>query len=68
MLQIELLKLQYWAKESGARVVALEVPTERERYQWYFQRPDERIVGAPASLNEDDGDVYSPTPITAATT
>ena len=67
-LQIELLKLQAWAKESGeriviifegrdaagkggtikrfmehlnprgARVVALEVPTPRERTQWYFQR------------------------------
>jgi len=67
-LQIELLKLQAWVKESGerivivfegrdaagkggsikrftehlnprgARVVALEVPTERERTQWYFQR------------------------------
>ena len=22
----------------GARVVALEAPTERERHQWYFQR------------------------------
>ncbi|MFE7465497.1 polyphosphate kinase 2 [Streptomyces sp. NPDC057499] len=67
-LQIELLKLQYWVKEHGerivilfegrdaagkggtikrftehlnprgARVVALEKPTERERTQWYFQR------------------------------
>lgn len=67
-LQIELLKLQAWVKESGeriiilfegrdaagkggaikrftehmnprgARVVALEVPTEREKTQWYFQR------------------------------
>jgi hypothetical protein len=67
-LQIELLKLQAWVKESGqkiiilfegrdaagkggaikrfmehmnprgARVVALEIPTERERSQWYFQR------------------------------
>ncbi|MGR4009477.1 polyphosphate kinase 2 [Leucobacter sp. 1207-22] len=67
-LQIELLKLQAWVKESGekiviifegrdaagkggaikrftehlnprgARVVALEVPTERERTSWYFQR------------------------------
>lgn len=67
-LQIELLKLQAWVKESGekivilfegrdaagkggaikrfmehmnprgARVVALEVPTEREKSQWYFQR------------------------------
>jgi polyphosphate kinase len=68
LLQVELLKLQYWVKETGrrvvvlfegrdaagkgstikrftehlnprgARVVALEVPTERERNQWYFQR------------------------------
>jgi polyphosphate kinase 2 len=68
LLQVELLKLQYWIKETGrrvvvlfegrdaagkgstikrftehlnprgARVVALEVPTERERHQWYFQR------------------------------
>lgn len=67
-LQIELLKLQAWVKDTGekivilfegrdaagkggaikrftehlnprgARVVALEVPTERERHQWYFQR------------------------------
>jgi polyphosphate kinase 2 len=67
-LQIELLKLQYWAKDTGqrililfegrdaagkggtikrftehlnprgARVVALDKPTERERAQWYFQR------------------------------
>ena len=67
-LQVELLKLQAWAKESGqrivilfegrdaagkggtikrmmehlnprgARVVALEKPTEAERGQWYFQR------------------------------
>jgi polyphosphate kinase 2 len=68
LLQVELLKLQYWVKDTGkrivvlfegrdaagkgstikrftehlnprgARVVALEAPTERERYQWYFQR------------------------------
>jgi polyphosphate kinase 2 len=68
LLQIELLKLQNWIKETGgrlvilfegrdaagkggtikrftehlnprgARVVALEKPTERERTQWYFQR------------------------------
>jgi polyphosphate kinase len=68
LLQVELLKLQYWIKDTGqrivvlfegrdaagkgstikrfiehlnprgARVVALEVPTERERHQWYFQR------------------------------
>jgi len=67
-LQIELVKLQYWIKEQGlrvvvcfegrdaagkggtikritdrlnpriARVVALGVPTEREKTQWYFQR------------------------------
>ncbi|WP_236014179.1 polyphosphate kinase 2 [Marinobacterium alkalitolerans] len=67
-LQIELLKVQRWVKESGqkiliifegrdaagkggtikrvmehlnprgARVVALEKPTEREKTQWYFQR------------------------------
>jgi len=68
LLQIELLKLQNWIKESGeklvivfegrdaagkggtikrfmehlnprgARVVALERPSEREATQWYFQR------------------------------
>ncbi|MFJ9624181.1 polyphosphate kinase 2 [Streptomyces sp. NPDC101181] len=68
LLQIELLKLQRWVKESGqrlvvlcegrdaagkggtikrfterlnprgARIVALEKPTERETGQWYFQR------------------------------
>ncbi|HZP51731.1 MAG TPA: polyphosphate kinase 2 [Actinocrinis sp.] len=68
LLQIELLKLQNWVKESGqrlvvlfegrdaagkggtikrftehlnprgARVVALEKPSERESSQWYFQR------------------------------
>ncbi|WP_285726365.1 polyphosphate kinase 2 [Psychromicrobium xiongbiense] len=68
LLQIELLKLQNWVKESGqrivllfegrdaagkggtikrftehlnprgARVVALEKPSEREKTQWYFQR------------------------------
>ena len=68
LLQVELLKLQYWVKDTGqrivvlfegrdaagkgstikrftehlnprgAKVVALEVPTERERHQWYFQR------------------------------
>ena len=67
-LQVELLKLQNWAKDTGqrivilfegrdaagkggtikrfmehlnprgARVVALEKPTESERGQWYFQR------------------------------
>lgn len=67
-LQVELLKLQKWVKETGARVViffegrdaagkggtikrfmehlnprgarvvALEKPTEQERGQWYFQR------------------------------
>ena len=68
LLQIELLKLQYWAKRTkgrlvilfegrdaagkggtikrfmehlnprGARIVALEKPSERESGQWYFQR------------------------------
>ena len=68
LLQVELLKLQYWVQETGcrivvlfegrdaagkggtiqrftehlnprgARVVALGVPTEQERGQWYFQR------------------------------
>jgi len=68
LLQIELLKLQYWIKATGerliilfegrdaagkggtikrftehlnprgARVVALDKPSERERTQWYFQR------------------------------
>ncbi|ABW11347.1 protein of unknown function DUF344 [Parafrankia sp. EAN1pec] len=68
LLQIELLKLQYWVKDTrqrlvlvfegrdaagkggtikrftehlnprGARVVALEKPTETERGSWYFQR------------------------------
>jgi polyphosphate kinase len=67
-LQEELIKLQYWVKETGMRViilfegrdaagkggvikriieranprifriVALGIPTERERTQWYFQR------------------------------
>jgi polyphosphate kinase 2 len=67
-LQIELLRFQYWVKETGqqvvvvfegrdaagkggtikrftehlnprgARVVALDKPSERERTQWYFQR------------------------------
>jgi polyphosphate kinase 2 (PPK2 family) len=42
LLQIELLKLQQWSQAHlnprGARVVALEKPTDRERTQWYFQR------------------------------
>jgi polyphosphate kinase len=68
LLQVELLKLQYWMQDSGrrlvvicegrdaagkgstikrfmehlnpraARVVALDIPTERERGHWYFQR------------------------------
>ena len=68
LLQIELVKLQHWVKDTGqkivivvegrdaagkggtikrftehlnprgARVVALEKPSERERTQWYFQR------------------------------
>jgi polyphosphate kinase len=67
-LQIELLKLQYWVRETGGRfvvvfegrdaagkgstikrfmehlnprfaqVVALDIPTEREKHEWYFQR------------------------------
>ena len=37
-LQVELLKLQNWVKETGARVVALEKPTPTELGQWYFQR------------------------------
>lgn len=75
-LQVELLKLQAWVKESGtkiviifegrdaagkggtikrfmehlnprgARVVALEKPTERERGQWYFQRYVEHLPAA----------------------
>lgn len=76
LLQIELLKLQAWVKESGekivilfegrdaagkggaikrftehlnprgARVVALEVPSERERTQWYFQRYAQHLPSA----------------------
>jgi polyphosphate kinase 2 len=72
-LQVELLKVQRWIKETdqqlvilfegrdaagkggtikrfmehlnprGARVVALEKPTERERKQWYFQRYVEHL-------------------------
>ena len=72
-LQVELLKLQAWVKETGqrvvivfegrdaagkggtikrfmehlnprgARVVALEKPTDRERGQWYFQRYVEHL-------------------------
>lgn len=72
-LQIELLKVQNWVKETGqkivilfegrdaagkggtikrymehlnprgARVVALEKPSERERTQWYFQRYIEHL-------------------------
>ena len=72
-LQVELLKLQNWVKETGeriivlfegrdaagkggtikrfmehlnprgARVVALEKPSERERSQWYFQRYIENL-------------------------
>ncbi|MBK7791073.1 MAG: polyphosphate kinase 2 [Betaproteobacteria bacterium] len=75
-LQVELLKLQAWVKETGqkivvlfegrdaagkggtikrfmehlnprgARVVALEKPTERERGQWYFQRYVEHLPTA----------------------
>jgi polyphosphate kinase 2 len=76
LLQVELLKLQLWVKESrqrvvilfegrdaagkggtikrfmehlnprGARVVALEKPTETERGQWYFQRYVEHLPTA----------------------
>lgn len=76
VLQVELLKLQVWIKETGqrviilfegrdaagkggtikrfmehlnprgARVVALEKPTERERTQWYFQRYVEHLPAA----------------------
>ncbi len=72
-LQVELLKLQAWVKETGqrvvivfegrdaagkggtikrfmehlnprgARVVALDKPTDRERGQWYFQRYVEHL-------------------------
>ncbi len=75
-LQVELLKLQAWVKESGervmilfegrdaagkggtikrfmehlnprgARVVALEKPSEVERGQWYFQRYVQHLPGA----------------------
>ncbi len=75
-LQIELLKLQAWVKDSGARVlilfegrdaagkggtikrfmehlnprgarvVALEKPSERERGQWYFQRYVDHLPAA----------------------
>ena len=75
-LQIELLKLQSWVKQTGqkvvllfegrdaagkggtikrftehlnprgARIVALEKPTERERTQWYFQRYIEPLPAA----------------------
>ena len=33
----------------GARVVALEKPTERERTQWYFQRYIEHLPAAARS-------------------
>jgi len=75
-LQIELLKLQNWVKESGkkvcllfegrdaagkggtikrviehmnprgARVVALEKPTDKERTEWYFQRYVQHLPSA----------------------
>jgi len=75
-LQVELLKLQAWVKETkqrvviifegrdaagkggtikrfmehlnprGARVVALEKPTETEKGQWYFQRYTENLPTA----------------------
>jgi polyphosphate kinase 2 len=37
-LQTEFVKLQEWVRHSGARVVALPAPTDRERGQWYYQR------------------------------
>ncbi|WP_374407255.1 polyphosphate kinase 2 [Hydrogenophaga sp.] len=76
LLQVELLKLQAWVKETkqrvvilfegrdaagkggtikrfmehlnprGARVVALEKPTDTERGQWYFQRYVEHLPTA----------------------
>jgi polyphosphate kinase len=76
LLQIELLKLQEWIKETGvrlviafegrdaagkggtikrfmehlnprgARVVALDKPSEREQTQWYFQRYVEHLPSA----------------------
>jgi polyphosphate kinase len=76
LLQVELLKLQYWVQDSGrrivilfegrdaagkgstikrfmehlnprtARVVALTIPTNRERWQWYFQRYVEHLPTA----------------------
>jgi len=76
LLQIELLKLQYWAKGNGqrlvivfegrdaagkggtikrfmehlnprgARIVALEKPSDRESTQWYFQRYVARLPAA----------------------
>ncbi len=76
LLQVELLKLQAWVRETGqrvvfifegrdaagkggtikrfmehlnprgARVVALEKPTETERGQWYFQRYVEHLPTA----------------------
>lgn len=75
-LQVELLKVQNWVRESGerivilfegrdaagkggtikrymehlnprgARVVALEKPSERERTQWYFQRYIQHLPAA----------------------
>lgn len=75
-LQVELLKLQAWVKESGkkivmvfegrdaagkggtikrftehmnprgARVVALEIPSDQERTQWYFQRYVQHLPAA----------------------
>jgi polyphosphate kinase len=76
LLQVELLKLQYWVQDSArriviifegrdaagkgstikrfmehlnprtARVVALTIPTNRERWQWYFQRYVEHLPTA----------------------
>jgi polyphosphate kinase 2 len=42
-LQVELLKLQAWVKDTGARVVALEEPSEVERGQSNFQRHIEHL-------------------------
>jgi len=75
-LQVELLKLQAWQRDSGqrivlifegrdaagkggtikrftehlnprtARIVALEIPSEREKTQWYFQRYSAHLPAA----------------------
>ena len=83
LLQIELVKLQNWVKDTGqrviivfegrdaagkggtikrftehlnprgARIVALEKPTERERTQWYFQRYVTHLPSAAESVMFD---------------